>query len=117
LPILSLRDGSGRSDESTSIVPYFGTEAISSGSSTITKPITTNIGVTPGWRELRLLNAAVHLLMRSQKLSHIPGSGTAMACLRPRLPPELRFATDRRRDRPTAPRSPWQNGHVERLIG
>jgi transposase InsO family protein len=21
------------------------------------------------------------------------------------------------RDRPTAPRSPWQNGHVERLIG
>ena len=21
------------------------------------------------------------------------------------------------RDRPTAPRSPWQNGHIERLIG
>jgi transposase InsO family protein len=79
------------------IVPYFGTEAISSGSSTITKPITTNIGVTPGWRELRLLNAAVHRLIRSQKLSHIPGSGTAMACLRPRLPRELRFATDRRK--------------------
>jgi hypothetical protein len=57
-----------RSDASTSIVPCFGTEAISSGSSTITKPITTNIGVTPGWRELRLLNAAVHLRIRSQKV-------------------------------------------------
>ena len=29
----------------------------------ITKPITTNIGVTPGWPEPRLLNAAAHLLI------------------------------------------------------
>jgi hypothetical protein len=47
------------------------------------------------WPELRRLNVAAHLLIRLQKLSHIPGNGTAMACLRPRLPPELRFATDR----------------------
>ena len=28
-----------------------------------------------------------------------------------------RLRTTGIRDRPTAPRSPWQNGHVERLIG
>ena len=27
------------------------------------------------------------------------------------------YNKDRIRDHPTAPRSPWQNGHVERLIG
>jgi hypothetical protein len=32
-----------------SIGPYFGTKAILSGSSRITKPITTNIGATAGW--------------------------------------------------------------------
>ncbi len=33
------------------------------------------------------------------------------------LPVTRRLAAMGIRDRPTAPRSPWQNGHVERLIG
>jgi hypothetical protein len=42
----------GRYGASTSIGPYFGTKAILSGSSKITRPITTNTGVTAGWPEL-----------------------------------------------------------------
>jgi transposase InsO family protein len=32
-------------------------------------------------------------------------------------PTPIAFGSIRIRDHPTAPRSPWQNGHVERLIG
>src|ERR1700719_1781602 len=60
VPMLSLSDLSGRCGASTSIGPYFGTTAILSGSSSITRPITTNIGVTAGWPELRRLNGAAY---------------------------------------------------------
>ena len=74
---------------------YSGTKAILSGSSRITRPITTNIGVTPGWPEPRRLNAAAQLLLQSQTFSHIAGGNTATPYFRPQLPHELVFATDR----------------------
>jgi hypothetical protein len=62
-------------------------------SSRIIRHITTNIGVTLGWPELRLLNAVAHPLIQSQTFSHIHGSDTATHCFRPQSPHELQFAT------------------------
>jgi putative transposase len=73
----------GRCGASTSIGPYFGTKATLSGSSRITRPITTNIGVTLGWPELRRLNGAARPHHQSQTLSHIPGGNIAKAYFRP----------------------------------
>ena len=67
------------------------------GSSTITRPITTNTAVTPGWPELRRLNAVAYPHSQSLSLSHIPGGNIATAYFRPQLPPELEFDTDRSR--------------------
>ena len=63
------------------------------GSSIITRPITTNTAVTPGWPELPRLNAVAHPHTQSQTLSHIAGDNTATAYFRPPLPPELEFDT------------------------
>ena len=104
VPMLSLSDLSGRCGASTSIGPYFGTNAISSGSSRTTRPITTNTGVTAGWPELRRLNAAAYPHHQSQNLSHIPGGNIAKAYFRPQLPPELEFDTDRVDDEATSHR-------------
>ena len=68
-------------------------------SSRIARPITTSIGVTAGWPELRRLNGAACLHRQWQNLSHIPGGNIAKAYFRPQLPPELEFDTDRRRSR------------------
>jgi len=76
------------------IGPYFRTKAILNGSSRITRPITTNIGVTAGWPELRRLNGAACPHRQWQNLSHIPGGNIAKAYFRPQLPPELEFDTD-----------------------
>ena len=73
----------------------FGTKAILSGSSRIIRPITTNIGVTAGWPELRRLKGAACPHRQWQNLSHIPGGNIAMAYFRPQLPPELEFDTHR----------------------
>jgi transposase InsO family protein len=73
----------------------FGTKAILSGSSRITRLITTNTGVTAGWPEPRRLNAAAQLLLQLQTFSHIAGGNTATPYFRPQLPHELEFATDR----------------------
>ena len=72
----------------------FGTKAILSGSSRITRPITTNIGVTAGWPELRRLNGTAPPHRQWQNLTHIPGGNIARAYFRPQLPPELEFDTD-----------------------
>jgi hypothetical protein len=64
------------------------------GSSTITRPITTNTAVTPGWPELRRLNGVAYPLSQSPNLNHIPGGNTATAYFRPQPPPELQFDTD-----------------------
>ena len=95
VPMLSLSDLSGRCGASTSVGPYFGTKAILSGSSRITRPITTNTGVTAGWPELRRLNGAACPHRQSQNLTHIPGGNIATAYFRPQLPPELEFDTHR----------------------
>ena len=95
VPMLSLSDLSGRCGASTSIEPYFGTKAILSGSSRITRSITTNIGVTAGWPELHRLRGVAYLRRQSQNLTHIPGGSIATAYFRPQLPPELEFDTDR----------------------
>ena len=85
----------GQCRASTLIGLYFGTKAILSGSSRITKPITTNTGVTAGWPELRRLNGAACPHRQRQNLSHIPGGNIAKAYFRPQLPHELEFDTDR----------------------
>jgi putative transposase len=95
VPMLSLSDLSGRCGASTSIGPYFGTTAILSGSSRITRLITINIGVTAGWPELRRLKGAAYLHRQSQNLAHIPGGSIATAYFRHQLPPELEFDTDK----------------------
>jgi len=95
VPMLSLSDRSGRCGASISIGHYFGTKAILSGSSRVTRPITTNTGVTAGWSEPRRLNAAAPLLLQSQTFNHIAGSNTATPYFRPQLPHELEFDTDR----------------------
>jgi hypothetical protein len=77
----------------------FGTKAILTGSWIITKPITTNTVVTPGWPELRRLNGVAHPHSQSVDLSHIPGGNIATACFRPLLPPELEFEMDKLRER------------------
>jgi hypothetical protein len=97
VPMLSLSDLSGRCGASTSIGSYFGTKVILSGSSRITKPITTNAGVTPGWLEPRRLNGVAYPYSQSQNLSHMPGGNIAKAYFRPHLLPELEFDTDRLR--------------------
>ena len=69
-------------------------KAILNGSSRITRPITTNIGVTAGWPELRRLNGAACPHRQWQNLRHIPGGNIAKAYFRPQLPLELEFDTD-----------------------
>ena len=64
-----------------------------SGSSRVTRPITTNTGVTAGWPEPRRLNAAAQFLLQSQTFSHIAGGNTATPYFRPQLPHELEFDT------------------------
>ena len=59
----------------------------------ITNPITTFTGVTLGWPELRLLNAAARHLIQSQTFTHIAGGNIAKAYFRLRQPLELEFAT------------------------
>src|ERR1700731_1727902 len=103
VPMLSLSDLSGQYGASTLIGPYFGTKAILSGSSRITRPITTNIGVTAGWPELRRLNGAACPHRQLQNLSYIPGDNIAKAYFRPQLPPELEFDTD------TSKRRCWED--------
>jgi hypothetical protein len=73
----------------------FGTKAILRGSWRITKPITTNTGVTAGWPGLRRLNGVAHPHHQSQNWSHIPGGDIATVYFRLQPPPELEFATDR----------------------
>jgi hypothetical protein len=65
------------------------------GSSTITRPITTDTAATPGWQELHWLNAVAYSRSQSPTLNHIPGGNIATAYFRPQLPPELEFDTDR----------------------
>ena len=77
-----------------SIGPYFGTEEILNGSSTITRPITTNTAVTPGWPELRRLNGVAYPRSQSLDLNHIPGRHIATAYFRLQLLPELEFDPD-----------------------
>ena len=78
-----------------SIGPYFGTEEILNGSSTITRPITTNTAVTPGWPELRRLNGVAYPRSQSPNLNHLPGGNIATAYFRPQPLPELEFDPDR----------------------
>jgi hypothetical protein len=80
---------------STSIGRYFATEEILNGSSIITRPITTNTAVTPGWPELRRRNAVADPHNQSLSLSHILGGNIATAYFRPQLPPELEFDSDK----------------------
>jgi hypothetical protein len=56
-----------------------------SGSSIITRPITTNTGATAGWPELRRLNAAAQLVLQSQTFRHIVVGNTATPYFRPQL--------------------------------
>ena len=77
-----------------SIGPYFGTEEILNGSSTITRPITTNTAVTPGWAELRRLNGVAYPRSQSLDLNHISGRHIATAYFRLQLLPELEFDPD-----------------------
>jgi len=64
---------------------FFGTRGILSGSSRITKPITTNTRVTPDWEELGPLNAVSYPHTQSQNLSHMPGGNIALVYFRPHL--------------------------------
>ena len=66
---------------------------ILNGSSTITRPITTNTAVTPGWPELLRLNGVAYPRSQSLDLIHIPGRHIATAYFRLQLPPELQFDT------------------------
>ena len=90
---------------------YFGTGATWSGSSRTTRPITTNTGVTPGWPELRRLNAVAYPHSQSQTFGQMPGGNIAMAYFRPHLPPELEFDMDRysRYDHTNSKRSMFHN--------
>jgi len=71
----------------------FGARAISSSSWKPTKRITTGIAVTPDWPGSRRLKGAVHFRLRPHASIRITGTDTATASFRPRLPPELEFAT------------------------
>jgi hypothetical protein len=77
-----------------SIGPYFGTEEILNGSSTITRAITTNTAVTPVWPELLRLNGVAYPRSQSLDLNHIPGRHIATAYFRLQLLPELEFDPD-----------------------
>ena len=48
-------------------------------------PITTHTGVTPGWPELRRLNAVAYPHSQSQTFCHMPGGNVAMAYFTPYL--------------------------------
>jgi hypothetical protein len=80
----------------TSSVTVFkvATLPILNGSSTITRPITTNTAVTPGWAVLRRLNGVAYPHSQSPNLNHLPGGYIATAYFRPQPPPELEFDTD-----------------------
>jgi hypothetical protein len=95
VPMLSLSDLSRRCGASTSIGPYFGIKAILSGSSRITRPITTNIGCHSGLAGATPAQRSGVPHRQWQNLSHIPGGNIAKAYFRPQLPPELEFDTDR----------------------
>jgi hypothetical protein len=85
--------------------------AIWGGSSRTTRPITTNTGVTPGWPELRRLNAVAYPHSRSQTFGDMPGGNIAMAYFTPHLPLELEFDMDRysRYDHTNSMRSMFHN--------
>ena len=78
-----------------SIGSYFGTEEILNGSSTITRTITTNTAVTPGWPELLRLNGVAYPRSQSLDLNHILGRHIATAYFRLQLLPELEFDPDK----------------------
>jgi hypothetical protein len=66
----------------------FATHTILNGSSILTRPITTDTAVTPGWSDLRRLNAVANPHTQSRTLSYIAGDHTP-ACFIRQLPPEL----------------------------
>jgi putative transposase len=71
----------------------FGARAISSSSWKPNRRITTGIAVTPDWPGSRRLRGAVHFRLRPHASIRITGADTATASFKPRLPPELEFAT------------------------
>jgi hypothetical protein len=84
-------------------------------------------------REAAPDRCGLHRLLQRMPNTSVPGQGSAGPSADPTARParcsadprrtspsvlsDVVFGRHRIRDRPTAPRSPWQNGHVERLIG